>query len=219
MKRMFDHLRFLATAAGVLAVGCGHGGGTSAQRNPAPDGARISVNQSGGSSESVDSGYVPGTPRSFGAWPEKGGAFQLEPLNPANQKWDSVAAANAAWADAADSSNGSLPIKWTYNYSVAPDPNGLGYILPAGVAFVPMIFGPAGASYGSEMSDENLATAVANATTGELMAFNEPDFQGEASMTPEQAASYWPRIRATGLRIGAPPTATRIFVSGSWFQQ
>ena len=134
----------------------------------------------------------------------KGAIFQFNTANPANPQWDNVAAGNAAWADA---HGGSSPIRWTSNYYVEPDPLGLGYTLPAGLDFVPVIYGDIGCPYGSECSSANLAKAVANSTTGELITFMEPNNPTPpvgSNMTVARAAALWPSIRATGLRIGSP---------------
>ena len=40
-----------------------------------------------------------------------------------------------------------------------------------------------------------------------LLAFNEPDMQGQADMTPEKSLAIWPQLEATGLRLGSPAPA------------
>lgn len=39
-----------------------------------------------------------------------------------------------------------------------------------------------------------------------LLGFNEPDHTGQANMTVDQAIALWPRLEATGLRLGSPAT-------------
>jgi hypothetical protein len=82
---------------------------------------------------------------------------------------------------------------------------------PAGVDYVPMIWGP------GSVTDAELGQA---ATEGrELLGFNEPDSPKQAAMTPEQALDLWPRLEATGLRLGAPAVATGADLAGGWLDR
>lgn len=40
--------------------------------------------------------------------------------------------------------------------------------------------------------------------TKHLLGFNEPDVKAQANMTVDQAISLWPKLQATGLRLGSP---------------
>jgi hypothetical protein len=40
-----------------------------------------------------------------------------------------------------------------------------------------------------------------------LLGFNEPDHANQANMTPTQAADLWPKLMATGLKLGSPAPA------------
>lgn len=93
---------------------------------------------------------------------------------------------------------------WFYTWS-----SGLGAITaPAGVEFVPMIWGP------NSVTDAELNQAKQQGTT--LLGFNEPDHPGQATMTVTQALDLWPRLQSTGLRLGAPGVATGANVAGGW---
>lgn len=140
----------------------------------------------------------------------KGIVHQVNVAVPGNPVWDSVAAGNAAIADAC---SGPSPVRWVNNYYVSPDPFGQGYVLPAGCDFIPTIYGDVGCPFGSEFSSANLAAAVANSTTGELITFQEPNNATPpigTNMTVARVVALWPQIRATGLRIGAPGMQVRI---------
>lgn len=93
---------------------------------------------------------------------------------------------------------------WFYTWS-----SGLGAITrPAGVEFVPMIWGP------NSVTDAELNQARQQGTT--LLGFNEPDHPGQATMPVTQALDLWPRLQSTGLRLGAPAVATGANVTGGW---
>ncbi|MFE0327574.1 glycoside hydrolase family protein [Streptomyces sp. NPDC003753] len=104
--------------------------------------------------------------------------------------------------DLADSKVG-----WFYTWS-----SGRGQITaPAGVEFVPMIWGP------GSVTDAELNQAKQQGST--LLGFNEPDMAGQANMTVQQALDLWPRLQSTGLRLGAPAVATGANAAGSWLDR
>jgi len=85
---------------------------------------------------------------------------------------------------------------WYYNWGPRP---------AAGAStvqaeFVPMVWN------GASAGDEDFAH-VKTAGYGALLGFNEPDLDGQANMTVDEAAEYWPRLEATGLRLGSPAPA------------
>ncbi|MFD7655695.1 glycoside hydrolase family protein [Actinosynnema sp. NPDC059797] len=96
---------------------------------------------------------------------------------------------------------------WYYTW--ASDTQGIA--TPAGVEFVPMIWG-AGA-----VNDDQLNRARSAGTT--LLGFNEPDMAGQANMSVEQALSLWPRLQATGMRLGAPAVAFGGDRPGGWLDR
>jgi len=70
--------------------------------------------------------------------------------------------------------------------------------------FVPMIW------YGGNLTADVAAANRSGAK--ELLGFNEPDDQGEANMTVAEAATAWPKLMATGMRLGSPAPTT----GGQW---
>lgn len=96
---------------------------------------------------------------------------------------------------------------WYYTW--ASDTQGVS--TPAGVEFVPMIWG-AGA-----VNDTELNRARSLGTT--LLGFNEPDMAGQADMSVEQALTLWPRLQATGMRLGAPAVAFGGDRPGGWLDR
>ncbi len=96
---------------------------------------------------------------------------------------------------------------WYYTWG--PDHRGIAN--PSGVGFVPMIWG---------------AGSVTTATLREvrhegryLLGFNEPDNGGQANMTVSQALNLWPRLMATGMRLGSPAVATGAATRGGWLDR
>jgi hypothetical protein len=87
-------------------------------------------------------------------------------------------AANATPSSALAPTPSSPGVSWWYNWS------NQGAAPPAGIEFVPMIWGsgslagpiPTGSSY--------------------LLGFNEPNFKSQSNLTPQQAAADWPRVEA-----------------------
>ncbi|MFL6127412.1 glycoside hydrolase family protein [Actinophytocola sp.] len=96
---------------------------------------------------------------------------------------------------------------WYYDWAS----NTQGITAPAGVEFVPMIWGR------GSVTDAELSSAKALGTT--LLGFNEPDMAGQADMTVEQALDLWPRLQDTGLRLGAPAVAFGGDQPGGWLDR
>ncbi len=84
---------------------------------------------------------------------------------------------------------------WYYNWA----PNNNDVPGPAGVEFVPMIWGKA------NVTDATLAQAKKEGD--ELLGFNEPDMGGQANMSVEDALAAWPELQDTGMRLGSPAVA------------
>lgn len=92
-----------------------------------------------------------------------------------------------------------LGCAWYYNWTSRPDAG------PIRAEFVPMLWS------GREVTEENLARLRAGKFPA-LLGFNEPDGKEQANMTVEEALDVWPRLEATGLRLGSPAPAS---VSGA----
>jgi hypothetical protein len=93
-------------------------------------------------------------------------------------------------------------------YSWGPDDKG---VSAPGVEFVPMIWGAGNADAAT------IARAKASGST--LLGFNEPDLAGQAQMSVETALSLWPKLQATGMRLGAPAVAYGGNTPGGWLDQ
>ncbi|WBQ06408.1 glycoside hydrolase family protein [Kribbella sp. CA-293567] len=98
-------------------------------------------------------------------------------------------------------------VSWYYNW----DSGRAGIASPAGVEFVPMIWGP------NHVTDQRLNEAKNSGTT--LLGFNEPDLAGQSNMTVDQALNLWPRLQATGMRLGSPAVAYGGDRAGGWLDR
>jgi hypothetical protein len=113
--------------------------------------------------------------------------------------WSSFGGAGEALRD--------VKASWFYDWS----PDGAADLAPAGVEFVPMIWG-AGA-----VNMATLNRAKAHGTV--LLGFNEPDLAGQANMTVELALDLWPQLMATGMRLGSPAPAWGADQPGGWLDR
>ncbi|MGW6130865.1 sigma-70 family RNA polymerase sigma factor [Cellulomonas sp. NPDC055163] len=82
---------------------------------------------------------------------------------------------------------------------------------PDGVEFVPMIWGR------DSVTDATLARAASEGTT--LLGFNEPDLAEQSGMSVEEALAAWPRLEATGMRLGSPAVAWGGDTPGGWLDR
>ena len=96
---------------------------------------------------------------------------------------------------------------WFYNWY--PTPNGV--TAPAGMQFVPMI-------WDASSADRGVGT-IAQAVGDVLLGFNEPDRADQSNLSVQEALDLWPKLEATGKRLGSPATADRASAPGSWFDQ
>jgi RNA polymerase sigma factor (sigma-70 family) len=95
---------------------------------------------------------------------------------------------------------------WYYTWSAAP-----AVTAPAGVSFVPMIWGAA-----------DVTSATLAQVRGEghiLLGFNEPDMSSQANMTVASALSLWPKLMATGMTLGSPAVADDAATPGGWLDR
>ncbi len=114
----------------------------------------------------------------------------------------------AAWAfNGATTALAKSGASWYYTW--APGHSGIGS--PHGVGFVPMIWG---------------AGSVTAATLRQvrregpyLLGFNEPDNSGQSNLTVQRALALWPRLMATGLKLGSPAVATDAATPGGWLDR
>jgi hypothetical protein len=95
---------------------------------------------------------------------------------------------------------------WYYNWSSHPS-SGAG----SSARFVPMIWGA------KSVTTAELASAKKSGQ--ELLAFNEPDFASQSNMTVDEALALWPKLQATGLRLGSPAVAVNAAQPGGWLDR
>ncbi|GAA0438651.1 hypothetical protein Acor_78860 [Acrocarpospora corrugata] len=93
---------------------------------------------------------------------------------------------------------------WYYTWAV----NHNGITTPANTQFVPMIWGAA------SVTDQNLAQAKAAGPY--LLGFNEPDMKEQSNMSVDTALSLWPKLMATGQKLGSPAVAWGGSTPGGW---
>ena len=96
---------------------------------------------------------------------------------------------------------------WYYNWAAD---RGTG-AAPAGVEFVPMIWG------GAAVTSATLARVKTQGHV--LLGFNEPDFSSQSNLTVDQALALWPQLMATGMRLGSPAPATGASSAGGWLDR
>jgi RNA polymerase sigma factor (sigma-70 family) len=94
---------------------------------------------------------------------------------------------------------------WYYNWSPSPS-----FGATSGVEFVPMVWGTANV-------DADVAKAKANGKV--LLGFNEPDLKEQSNMSPEQVLDLWPKLQASGLRLGSPSVAYGGDTAGGWLDR
>jgi RNA polymerase sigma factor (sigma-70 family) len=96
---------------------------------------------------------------------------------------------------------------WYYTWSSGH----AGITSPRGAAFVPMIWG-AGSVTAAALSQVTREGHV-------LLGFNEPDLSGQSNMSVAQALALWPRLMATGMRLGSPAVAAGAATPGGWLDR
>jgi hypothetical protein len=98
-------------------------------------------------------------------------------------------------------------VSWYYTWAV----NHPGITDSRGVSFVPMIWGPA------DVTAKNLKLVKRQGRN--LLTFNEPDLPAQSNMTVTEALRLWPRLEATGMRLGSPAVASNAATTGSWLSK
>lgn len=102
---------------------------------------------------------------------------------------------SADWAQKVTEAN----VSWVYTWGQDQPAD-----LPAGVEFVPMVWGG--------RSAENLKLP---ANTKEVLGFNEPDRPDQSNMTVDQVVNDWAILEKTGLPLGSPAPS---WWSAQWMQ-
>jgi len=91
-------------------------------------------------------------------------------------------------------------ISWQYDWGITPPPN----LAQSGVQYVPMQWGSGGI--------ENLSDAVTAQGAQILLTFNEPDFNEQSNIDPNDAAQLWMEyiepLKSKGVRLGGPAVSS-----------
>jgi hypothetical protein len=170
-----------------------------------------------GIADPVPSGRVPASPLAPSAsvkpslGPARAGAGSSpSPSQTARRSADQEAlgkkgAGLATTFDGVGSALTDSKVSWYYNWTSA------GITAPKGVQYVPMIWG----------ADDANSTTLASVKKlgGTLLGFNEPDLADQSNVSVETALELWPKLMATGLRLGSPAPSAGIATSESWFDQ
>lgn len=90
----------------------------------------------------------------------------------------------------------ALGCGWYYNWTANPDPNAQA----TAAQFVPMI-------WSAKEADPATLRRLRESGCDTLLAFNEPDKKDQANLSVTQALELWPKLIATGLRLGSPAPA------------
>jgi RNA polymerase sigma factor (sigma-70 family) len=96
---------------------------------------------------------------------------------------------------------------WYYTWAS----NHAGISSPGGVKFVPIIWGPGSVSAATLSQAEHYGHI--------LLGFNEPDMSSQSNMTVSQALNLWPRLMATGMRLGSPAVSAGAATPGGWLDR
>jgi hypothetical protein len=94
-----------------------------------------------------------------------------------------------------------LNVSWYYNWTPSPNcPEGMD------AGFIPMIWSE---KYLVGDNYEKYLVPLIGSDYPALLGYNEPNWQGQAEMTVDEALRYWPLLERTGLRLGSPATTGR----------
>jgi hypothetical protein len=99
-------------------------------------------------------------------------------------------------------------VSWYYHWQPSSDVTNP----PAGVQFIPMIWGEKNLTNAAE-------TATKNSRAGILLTFNEPDNPGQSNMTVAQALAAWPQLEALNMTLGSPAIAEDATKPNGWLAQ
>jgi hypothetical protein len=100
----------------------------------------------------------------------------------------------------------SLKPVWYYNWNAAST------VGVANLPFIPMAWSDTTAT-----NDTIMSSLFVDDRTQCILGFNEPDRSDQSNMTVDEALALWPKLVATGRRVGSPATASNATKDGSWF--
>ena len=101
----------------------------------------------------------------------------------------------SSWQERFDKLSPSWHYSWNWEYRT-------GY--PSNVEFVPMIWGSQSATQEKMDYLNNLASI---GVIENVLAFNEPDLEGQANMTVDEAVNLWPILETLNVSISSPATS------------
>ncbi|MCK4565483.1 MAG: glycoside hydrolase family protein [Verrucomicrobia bacterium] len=96
-----------------------------------------------------------------------------------------------------------LNVNWFYTWG-SKMPEGV----PEGVEYIPMV-------WGRWSCNDSTMERLASEKHKTLLGFNEPDQHDQANMTVEQALDLWPKLMASGMRLGSP---AGVHPDGEWME-
>ena len=106
----------------------------------------------------------------------------------------------------------SLHVAWFYTWATSPGVDDA----PKDVPFVPMVWGRKSVLGDDPEIVRTLRQEAARGAVHALLGFNEPDGKKQANMTVEESLALWPKLMATGLRLGSPAA---VHAERAWMQQ
>lgn len=104
----------------------------------------------------------------------------------------------------------ALNAHWFYSWGGDTPPG-----VPAGVEFVPMVWGWYGRS-SADWTRKHFAPVTRPDAAPPLLGFNEPDNKGQANLPAARALDAWPTLMETGRRLGSPAA---VHADGPWMQE
>jgi hypothetical protein len=120
--------------------------------------------------------------------------FPAPKVSPTTKKGIGLPANSSGYADKL----AALKVTWTYSWGA-----NIPHSMPAGVEFVPMVWG----LRHSETQDsfyKRLATEAEAGKFNTLLGFNEPDGADQANLPVADALAAWPKLMSVGVRLGSP---------------
>lgn len=105
----------------------------------------------------------------------------------------------------------ALQVSWHYSWGAS-----LPAAEPAGVEFVPMVWGYYGAGEAFLRTMGALSAGKPPRPRGCLLGFNEPDGKDQANLSVARALEAWPHLQKTGRRLGSPAA---VHADREWMQE
>jgi hypothetical protein len=173
-------------ASGSSGAGSGGSGSGSSSGSGSASGA--SSSSGAGSSSGSGSGSSSGGVHGDGGATDAGSSSGA----PCKRGVGSSGAPPAALAP----SPAQAGVSWWYDWGTKGTP-------PAGIEFVPMIWGAS-----------NLAGPLP-ASAKYVLGFNEPNFKAQSNLTPAQAAADWPKVEGLAKAAGIPLVSPAVNYCGS----